>query len=104
MRHLNDAQDSFALALSLFQHLLEMKKSRGCMHGHCVVKHSLCIEACDAEKNYLHALLTIAIMPLLPSQQLSWRVPQQFVATSTHVFDLGFAFWFSRQLSMVWLV
>ena len=67
------AQDSFALVLLFVQHQHETRKSRECMHGHCVAEHGCCIGVCDTVNHYLRSLLIVVPMQLLPSpnRQLS---------------------------------
>lgn len=104
MRHFNGAQDSFALTLPFVQHLHEMKKSRGCMHGHCVVEHGLCIGVRDAENSLLCALLIIVPMQLLPSPNTS-SLADVCLGTLSQLqlihLDTELAFWLFGQLSMV---
>lgn len=74
------------------------------MRGHCAVEHDLCTDACNIKKMYLHALLTIASMLLLPSPNTSSLADVCFgnlVHHSLMHLDTEFAFGLSCQLSMV---
>ncbi len=98
--HDSGAQDSFALVLLFVQHQHEMKKSRGCMHGQCVVEHGLCIEVCEIDNNYLHALLIIVPVQLLPFPNTGSLADVCFGSLLQHQL-MHLAFGLSRQLSMV---
>ena len=93
-----------SFALGLVQHLHEMKKSRGCMRGHCVVEYDFCIEVCDTENSYLHVLRIIVPVQLLPSPNTGSLPDVCFGSLLQHYLmhlDTDFAFGLSHQLSLV---